>query len=284
VDGAQVGASKTLDTVVRGGGHTFANVADWLNGLGLTGLSAAVLSPAGLQRRALHISHASLASPTVAFPEGGIAIKGGGTMFTAIIDVHPDFQQNFGFSAAYPVVENCAYRFVTFTDSRDPSAQYIFNDHTNSTFRSMGYRNYQTKAANASRSHLNSPHHTCLFEGLTHDNTFNLTRRNAKAAENFQPTNVVFRYCVFERFAITTTSGVDESELRGLTLDHNYVRAGTSPRGSTNTNSPRSASWKSLVKDELHNDFTPVAGGPLDLGGGGVIGRYETDGSERLPD
>jgi hypothetical protein len=283
-DGAQVGVSKNLDAVVNGGGHTFANVADWLNGLGLAGLSASVVAPAGAQRRALHISHTSLASTTVAFPEGGIAIKPAGTVFTAIIDVHPDFQQNFGYSAAYPVMENCAYRFVTFADSQDPSAQYIFNDHTNSIFRSMGYRNYQTKATNASRSHLNSPHHTCLFEGLTHDNLFNLTLRNANPAENFQPTNVVIRYCVLDRFAFAMSPGAAESELKGLTLDHNYVRTGAHPRGSTNTNSPRSASWNSLVKDEPHSDFTPVPGGPLDLGGGDVIGRYKTDGSENLRD
>jgi hypothetical protein len=262
-----------VNMTVGGGAFRPIDIVNWINGLGLAGLSAVTNWAAGNERRAAHMSHASLSGPTVAFPAGGIAITSGGTQFTGLVDEHADLQQNFGF------LENCAYRFVTCHDLADSTtgAQFYFNDHSASDFKSMGYRNYDTKGlVPLGRGHFNSPHHSVLVEHMTAHHVYNLVRSNAVSAEDFAPTRVVVRKSIFETFAFTGTS----TAMAGLTLDGNYSRTGAVPAGSINTpaGSGTNTAWTALVVDPTGNNYTPLVGGHLDLPE--VIGRYNTDGSD----
>jgi hypothetical protein len=277
LNGAQQGSAFVANNTVNSGNFKVSDLAGWFTGLAIPNSSAVVVNDA---RKVVHLSNASLAGPTAQFPAGGIAITAAGTTFTCIIDVHADYQQNFGLAQFGFIMENCGYRFAAYRNvGGDGSAQFIFNDHTNSSFRSMSYRNYETgtNSGIASRSQINSPHHSCVFEFITSDNTFDIVRANTNHAEDFQPTRVAIRNGMFEKLEYTGTT----TALAGVTLDNNYSRTVANPAGSTNTpsGSGTSAAWSTLVVNEPGANFTPVVGGPLDVA---HIGRYLTDGSERL--
>jgi len=266
-------ASFALSGTVGALGHTFTDVANWINttaAIQALGITATVL-PMGLKKRATFISSGEAGtsnnqdlSPTVTLP--ATRLKATGTVFSAIIDGHGD-----GVQYTVATYENICIRFLRITDTI--AAQSFFIE--SQVFKDFAIRDclFWSQGGGAGiDSDWGGDHSHTTVEDCTFANIL-VEWVIGTSAGGFP--NTIFScdtFCAWRRNyihqAVWLTPGSYVPD-PNVVIDANYFYAGTLPARATSSPPVTSPALDTLFNDPSGaRDYSPVLNGPLKFGAG----------------